>query len=654
MKFTYTSGSRPLEGYTIKRGVGHGGFGEVYYAVSDGGKEVALKLVMRNLDVELRGVAQCMNLKHPNLVTLYDLRTNDVGEHFVVMEYVSGKNLAELLDESPNGFALDEVNRWLKGICGGIGYLHDKGIVHRDLKPGNVFIEDGVVKIGDYGLSKFITASRRSGQTESVGTVHYMAPEISRGKYDREIDVYATGIILYEMITGHVPFEGESVGEILMKHLTAQPDVSKLPPPYDQIAARALAKEPTARFRTMEQLSGSLNGRLIESESPARLNDTLAYMPPSPEASPGTAGVAAGIPKPAAHAAGHSEPTFDKVGDWFSHVRASAIAWYARPWTSKDYFLAALSLIGIATAGSVLIVGGAPVVIPALITVGIVLLVLKATKTTPVKAAKSSPASPPVVLGPLTSATVPNSPVPIVPAAPVVMNPVAVARPVTLAQPLRIAPARLVAPRDPLPKPARTRLAEASSAMLLTTVLSVIASALAAGLMGLSKPAECALLAATCLVGCWAVVIPAKIWEGHHGDAMIRRLIMAALGMGVGLACSYLDWTLQVGWLNDPKNTAKFLESLEWIPLGVKDASFFGLVFLMPRWWTLADSRRGLKFNPWLVIVPCFWAWLTTLLWRESFEEPYFWGVVVTGLIAALVQLATPWDDSATRRRVIV
>ena len=98
MKFTYSSGSRPLDGYTIKRGIGQGGFGEVYYAVSDGGKEVALKLVMRNLDVELRGVAQCMNLKHPNLVTLYDLRTNDVGEHFVVMEYVSGKCLADLLE----------------------------------------------------------------------------------------------------------------------------------------------------------------------------------------------------------------------------------------------------------------------------------------------------------------------------------------------------------------------------------------------------------------------------------------------------------------------------------------------------------------------------------------------------------------------------
>ena len=102
-----------------------------------------------------------------------------------------------------------------------MAYLHDHGIVHRDLKPGNVFSDEGIVKVGDYGLSKFISCSRRSGQTESVGTVHYMAPEIANGRYGKEIDIYALGVILYEMLTGRVPFDGESVGEVLMKHLTA-------------------------------------------------------------------------------------------------------------------------------------------------------------------------------------------------------------------------------------------------------------------------------------------------------------------------------------------------------------------------------------------------------------------------------------------------
>src|SRR5215813_6110488 len=90
MRFTYSSGQRPLEGYTLKRGVGTGGFGEVYYGVSDGGKEVALKLVRGNQDVELRGVAQCLNLKHPNLVALFDMKSDNHGDHWVVMEYVAG------------------------------------------------------------------------------------------------------------------------------------------------------------------------------------------------------------------------------------------------------------------------------------------------------------------------------------------------------------------------------------------------------------------------------------------------------------------------------------------------------------------------------------------------------------------------------------
>jgi len=193
-----------LEGFTIKRGVGRGGFGEVYFATSDAGKEVALKLIRRNLDVELRGVTQCLNLKHPNLIALYDIKTDEMGDQWVVMEYVSGESLEDLIDRSPNGIPTDQMLTWMRGICAGVAYLHDHGIVHRDLKPGNIFSDDGMVKIGDYGLAKFISCSRRSGQTESVGTVHYMAPEIANGRYGREIDTYALGIILFEMLTGHV------------------------------------------------------------------------------------------------------------------------------------------------------------------------------------------------------------------------------------------------------------------------------------------------------------------------------------------------------------------------------------------------------------------------------------------------------------------
>ena len=160
---------------------------------------------------------------------------------------------------------IDEVLWWMRGICGGVAYLHDHGIVHRDLKPGNIFSDEGTVKIGDYGLAKFISCSRRSGQTESVGTVHYMAPEIANGRYGREIDTYALGIILFEMLTGHVPFEGESVGEVLMKHLTAEPDLTALAEPYRDIVERALAKDPNVRLKNVGELVALLPGGGVES-----------------------------------------------------------------------------------------------------------------------------------------------------------------------------------------------------------------------------------------------------------------------------------------------------------------------------------------------------------------------------------------------------
>jgi len=246
-RYTFNSGARPLDGYTIKRAIGRGGFGEVYYATSDSGKEVALKLILRNLEVERRGVVQCMNLKCPNLLTIYDLKSTDAGDTFVIMEYVAGPSLANVLARHPNGLPTAEVRAWLKGLVDGVAYLHDHGIVHRDLKPANMFMEEGIVKIGDYGLAKLINTSQGSEHSESIGTCHYMAPEIASGKYHKPIDVYAIGVILYEMLTGRVPFEGESVGEVLMKHLTARPDISMLAEPYRSIVGRALAKDPNHR-----------------------------------------------------------------------------------------------------------------------------------------------------------------------------------------------------------------------------------------------------------------------------------------------------------------------------------------------------------------------------------------------------------------------
>jgi serine/threonine protein kinase len=259
MKFTYAPGDRPMEGYTLQHGIGRGGFGEVYAGVSDGGKEVALKLVQRNLEVELRGVGQCLNLKHKNLVAVYDVKKAENGDCWVIMEYIEGQTLDKVIAQNPQGMPPEEFLVWLQGISEGVGYLHDEGIVHRDLKPGNLFLEKGIVKIGDYGLSKFISASRRSGQTASIGTVHYMAPEVVQGRYGKELDLYSIGVISYEMLTGRVPFDGDSPGEILMKHLTAWPDLNVLQPSYRPVIARLLDKDPQRRYPSTQAMLADLN-----------------------------------------------------------------------------------------------------------------------------------------------------------------------------------------------------------------------------------------------------------------------------------------------------------------------------------------------------------------------------------------------------------
>ena len=252
--FLYQHGDRPLEGYTIQHAVGRGGFGEVYFAVSDSGREVALKAIQGYEEIELRGVRQCMNLKSPHLVTIFDVKYNDRKKPFVIMEYVSGPSLLDLLRDAPMGLGVQKMAFFLREIGKGLSFLHDCGIVHRDLKPGNIFYEDGRVKIGDYGLSKSMTPSRYSGQTMTVGTVHYMAPEIGEGSYDRSVDIYALGVVLFEMLRGAPPYTGSSVGEILMKHLSAEPDLTGIGEPFATAIGRAMDRDRTKRYQSVQEL----------------------------------------------------------------------------------------------------------------------------------------------------------------------------------------------------------------------------------------------------------------------------------------------------------------------------------------------------------------------------------------------------------------
>ena len=123
MAYTFKHGDRPLDDFTIQRAVGRGGFGEVYYAISDGGREVALKYLKENPQVELRGVSHCINLKSPHLVSIFDVKKNAEGEYFIIMEYISGPSLRDLLIAEPKGFAPEKAAFFTREIGKGLAYL---------------------------------------------------------------------------------------------------------------------------------------------------------------------------------------------------------------------------------------------------------------------------------------------------------------------------------------------------------------------------------------------------------------------------------------------------------------------------------------------------------------------------------------------------
>ena len=315
--YRYQPGDRPLDGFTLRAPAGRGGFGEVYFAESDAGREVALKalFVSQGYDeIELRGIRHCMNLKSPHLVSIFDVKTGHDGTPFVIMEYVAGPSLRDLLNDSPQGLGTDKAAFFLREVAKGLSHLHGYGVVHRDLKPANIFYEDGYVKIGDYGLSKLMSADPVASQTITVGTVHYMAPEIGAGKYDKSIDLYALGCLLYEMLTGKVPYSGASPTEVLMKHLQAEPELDDVPETFARVIKKALQKDPADRYASATEMVEDLFGADHVRNSVSQLNaDELSSIAqrvgqkvvPSPFNSPAPA---VASPTPAPHAPPRAAP----------------------------------------------------------------------------------------------------------------------------------------------------------------------------------------------------------------------------------------------------------------------------------------------------------------------------------------------------------
>jgi serine/threonine-protein kinase len=280
--------------YKLVRKLGTGGMANVYLAEDQElGRRVAIKLLDdRHAQDEQfverfrREAKNAAGLSHPNIVSIYD-RGEAEGTYYIAMEYLEGRTLKELLVKrgpTPLAVATD----YTRQILAAIGFAHRNGIVHRDIKPHNVVVNpDGRLKVTDFGIARS-GASQMTEAGSIIGTAQYLSPEQARGApVDARSDIYSVGIVLYEMLTGTVPFTGDTPLEIAMKHLSAvpEPPSAKRPdvtPELDQIALRALAKNPQDRYQSAEEMEADLaraaRGQAVSPETEEAATQVLRGM----------------------------------------------------------------------------------------------------------------------------------------------------------------------------------------------------------------------------------------------------------------------------------------------------------------------------------------------------------------------------------------
>ena len=256
--------------YRLERKLGSGGMADVWLAEDQElGRKVAIKILHERYanDTQFverfrREATHAAGLSHPNVVSIYD-RGEAEGSYFIVMEYVEGRTLKELIvtrGPCPVPVAISYVRQ----VLAALRYAHRNGIVHRDIKPHNVLVDhEGRVKVADFGIAR-AGSSQMTEAGSIIGTAQYLSPEQARGApVDESSDLYSTGILLYELLTGMVPFTGETPVEIAMKHLSQVPPAPstvrhEIPRDLDLVVLRALAKEPADRYRSAKDMDRDL------------------------------------------------------------------------------------------------------------------------------------------------------------------------------------------------------------------------------------------------------------------------------------------------------------------------------------------------------------------------------------------------------------
>jgi beta-lactam-binding protein with PASTA domain/predicted Ser/Thr protein kinase len=256
--------------YRIMRKLGAGGMANVYLAEDQElGRRVAIKILNDRhanddqfIERFRREAKNAAGLSHPNIVSIYD-RGEAEGTYYIAMEYLDGRSLKELIisrGPAPISVGID----YARQILAAVRFAHRNGIVHRDIKPHNVLVDaEGRLKVTDFGIAR-AGASQMTEAGSIIGTAQYLSPEQAKGApVDQTSDLYSVGVVLYELLTGVVPFSGDTPVEIAMKHLSAVPPApselrAEVPRDLDLVVLRALAKDPSERYQSAEEMEEDL------------------------------------------------------------------------------------------------------------------------------------------------------------------------------------------------------------------------------------------------------------------------------------------------------------------------------------------------------------------------------------------------------------
>ncbi len=271
-------GQKINDRYQIIKSIGEGGMANVYLAydtILD--RDVAVKVLRGDLSNDEKFVRRfqrealnASSLSHPNIVEVYDVG-DDNGQYFIVMEYIEGKNLKDLLKKRGK-LTTSEVVDIMSQIADGLSVAHDSYIIHRDIKPQNIMIlENGLVKITDFGIAMAMNATQLTQTNSVMGSVHYLPPEQASGKGSTlKSDIYSMGILMYELLTGKLPYRGDNAVEIALKHLkeplpSIRDELPDLPQSVENIILKSAAKNPKNRYNDAREMYEDLKTCLDES-----------------------------------------------------------------------------------------------------------------------------------------------------------------------------------------------------------------------------------------------------------------------------------------------------------------------------------------------------------------------------------------------------